>query len=316
MNALEGLLGSLLPILVTLGLGMFSRVTGLLDEVGAGTLKKVVSRITLPFVIFQAFLTADYGADMAVIFLAVMALCLITFALGFVFGKNLPGASPLLPYTLAGYEMGMLGYPLFMILAGAPHMGILAKVDLGQVLFVFSLYLFMLRRQTGEQKSLKEAGLDILKNPVMLALLSGLTLGVTGLAGRILASPLGAQITNITGFVGAPTAALILLAIGFDFRPRPALLRPVLKALALRLALSALAGGLVIWLLFAILPFDPYLLLAMLMMLILPAPFVLPVYSQSAKEKEFVSMYLSTATMVTILLFAGLLALKPLIIGA
>jgi len=195
-------------------------------------------------------------------------------------------------------------------------MGSLAKVDLGQVLFVFSLYLFMLRRQTGEQKSLKEAGLDILKNPVMLALLSGLTLGVTGLAGRILASPLGAQITNITGFVGAPTAALILLAIGFDFRPRPALLRPVLKALALRLALSALAGGLVIWLLFAILPFDPYLLLAMLMMLILPAPFVLPVYSQSAKEKEFVSMYLSTATMVTILLFAGLLALKPLIIGA
>ena len=55
MNALEGVLGSLLPILMTLGLGMLARRTGLLDEAGAGTLKKVVSRITLPFVIFQAF---------------------------------------------------------------------------------------------------------------------------------------------------------------------------------------------------------------------------------------------------------------------
>ena len=70
------------------------------------------------------------------------------------------------------------------------------------------------------------------------------------------------------------------------------------------------------FLLFLFLPFDPYLLLAMIMMLILPAPFVLPVYSHNAQEKEFVSMYLSTSTMVTILLFAVLLVIKPLIIGA
>jgi hypothetical protein len=51
------------------------------------------------------------------------------------------------------------------------------------------------------------------------------------------------------------------------------------------------------------------------MMLILPAPFVLPVYSENAQEKEFVSMYLSSYTMLTILLFAVLLVIKPLIIG-
>ena len=119
MNAFQNLLRSLLPILVTLGLGMVVRKTGLLNQGGAETLKKVVSRITLPFVIFQAFLTADYGTDMAVVFLLVLALCLITFAAGFVLRKRMPGSSPLLPFTVAGYEMGMLGYPLFLILAGA-----------------------------------------------------------------------------------------------------------------------------------------------------------------------------------------------------
>ena len=316
MNAFQNLLGSLLPILVTLGLGMVVQKTGLLNQSGAETLKKVVSRITLPFVIFQAFLTADYGTDMAVVFLLVLALCLITFAAGFVLRKRMPGTSPLLPFTVAGYEMGMLGYPLFLILAGQGHMGQLAKVDLGQVLFVFTVYLFMLRRQTGEQRGLKDAALDIVKNPVMVALLLGLLLGVTGLAGGIVASPVGPLIDSICNFVGAPTAALILLAIGFEFRLDRRLLQPVGQAILIRLAITFAAGGLITLILFLILPYDPWLLLAMLMMLILPAPFVLPVYSNNEEQREFVSMYLSSYTMLTILLFGVLLVLKPLIAGS
>jgi predicted permease len=315
MSAFQHVLGSLLPILVTLGLGMMARKTGLLTESGAETLKKVVSRITLPFVIFQAFITADYGADMAVVFLMVLALCLITFGAGFVLRRKIPGASPLLPFTVAGYEMGMLGYPLFMILAGQEHMGSLAKVDLGQVLFVFTLYLFMLRQQTGGQKGLKEALLDIAKNPVMVALVAGLALGVTGLAGAIMASPAGPLVNSVCNFVGAPTAALILLAISFEFRLNKAILRQVSQAILIRLGVTAAAGAVVTLILFLILPYDAWLLLAMLMMLILPAPFVLPVYSENAQEKEFVSMYLSSYTMLTILLFAVLLVIKPLIIG-
>ena len=315
MNAFQDVLGSLLPILLTLGLGMLARKTGLLNEAGAETLKKVVSRVTLPFVIFQAFLTADYEADMAVVFLMVVALCLVTFAAGFILRRGIPGASPLLPFTVAGYEMGMLGYPLFLILAGQENMGSLAKVDLGQVLFVFSLYLFMLRRQTGENKRLKEALLDIVKNPVMAALLAGLLLGVTGLAKPITSSALGDIIISICGFVGAPTAALILLAIGFEFRLDKALLRPVGQAILIRLGVTAAAGALATLILLLMLPFDSWLMMAMLMMLILPAPFVLPVYSENAREKEFVSMYLSSYTMITILLFGLLLVLKPLVVG-
>lgn len=315
MNAFQNVLGSLLPILVTLGLGVVARKTGLLNEAGAQTLKKVVSRITLPFVIFQAFITADYGRDMAVVFLMVVALCLITFGAGFILRKKIPGTSPLLPFTVAGYEMGMLGYPLFMILAGQENMGSLAKVDLGQVLFVFTLYLFMLRRQTGENKGLKDALLDIVKNPVMVALMAGLALGVTGLAGLIMASPAGPLLNSVCNFVGAPTAALILMAIGFEFKLDKALLRQVSQAILIRLGVTAAAGAVVTVILFLILPFDSWLMMAMLMMLVLPAPFVLPVYSENAQEKEFVSMYLSSYTMLTILLFGILLVLKPLIIG-
>lgn len=315
MNQFVHVLGSLLPVVIALLLGVLACKTRLLDDRGAQSLKTVVSRITLPFVIFQAFLSADYGADMAVVFLVVLALCLITFGAGFFLRKRIPGVNSLLPFTVSGYEMGMLGYPLFSILAGQEHMGSLAKVDLGQVLFVFTIYLLMLRRQTGGRKNLKEALGEVVTNPVMMALLLGLLLGVTGLSAHINASPAGTVIRQITSFIGAPTATLILLAIGYEFKLDRQLFKSILQAILLRLGLTFGAGLPLTLVMFLILPYSPWLLMAMLTMMILPAPFVLPVYSENEQEKDFVSAYLSAYTMLSMVLFALLLVIKPLMMG-
>ena len=315
MATIQSLLTKVLPILISLMIGRLLGKFKLLDAKGVTTIKTLVTRVTLPFVIFQAFYAVDYSLDTLIVALCVLTICLTLFALGFLLKKFVRNLTLLLPFTVTGFEMGMLGFPLFLLLAGQEKMGSIAVVDLGQEIFVFTIYLFMLRRVTGSRQSLPEAVREVMKNPVIIAVILGLLMGITGL-GRLMAGTLAGEVVDgVCGFVSAPTAVLILFSIGYDLRLDRRLLSRAMRTMLLRLACVLLIGGGLSLLLFQLIPYDPYLLLAMLLMLVLPAPFVLPVYSQSPQEAEFVSMYLSLGTMFSILLYAVLIIIKPMIAG-
>ncbi len=315
MDVIQSLLTKLLPILIALALGALIRRTDLLDAKGVAALKTVVTRVTLPFVIFQAFYKVDYTLSTLATALTVLGICLLLFALGFLLKKRFGRLTSLLPFTLAGFEMGMLGFPLFLLLAGQGNMGSIAVADLGQEVFVFTIYLFLLRRQTGEKQPLGDAVRDVAKNPVIIAVVLGLLVGVTGLGRLITGTLAGEVIDSVCGFVSAPTAVLILLSIGYDLKLERRLLRRAGLVMLLRAAAVLLVGGGLTLLLFQVIPYDPWLLLAILTMLVLPAPFVLPVYSESREEAEFVSMFLSLSTLLFVLFYAILLAVRPLIAG-
>ena len=315
MDVTQSLLTKLLPILIALALGVVIRKTKMLDAKGMAALKTVVTRVTLPFVIFQAFYKVDYTLNTFITALAVLFICLMLFGLGFILKKSFKNLTSLLPFTLAGFEMGMLGFPLFLLLAGQENMGSIAVADLGQEVFVFTIYLFMLRRQTGGEQSLREAVREVAQNPVIIAVALGLLAGITGLGRMVTGTLAGEVIESVCSFVSAPTAVLILLSIGYDLKLERKLFRRASLVMLLRAAAVLVIGGGLTLLLFLIIPYDPWLLLAMLTMLVLPAPFVLPVYSQSREEAEFVSMFLSLSTLLFILLYAVLLAMKPLIAG-
>ncbi|NLE19446.1 MAG: hypothetical protein GX623_01390 [Clostridiales bacterium] len=307
------LLTRLLPVLVALGLGVAARRTALLDGRAVSALKTVVARITLPFVILRAFYKAEYSGGTLVVAGFVLLICLVLLGAGYLLRRRFGGVSSLLPFTLTGFEMGMLGFPLFLLLAGAEHMPSAAVVDLGHEVFVFTLYLFLLRRQTGERQSLSASLRETAGNPVLLAVFLGLLLGASGLAARMEGGAVMATLDAVCEFVSAPTAVLILLAIGYELDFSALLLRRAATALLLRLLLVLLVGGGLAFLLFRFIPYDPYLLLALMMMLSLPAPFVLPVYSKEESEKAFLSVFLSLNTLAFILLYALLLILKPAI---
>ncbi len=315
MEIIQSLSTRLLPIIIALALGVLIRKTSLMDALGVAALKTIVTRVTLPFVIFQAFYKVEYSLGTLVTTLTVLVICLLLFALGFLLKKQFRNLTALLPFTLSGFEMGMLGFPLFLMLAGQANMDSLAVADLGQEVFVFTIYLFMLRKQTGEKQSLGDALREVAKNPVIIAVVLGLLVSVTGL-GRLMAGTLAGEVVDsVCGFISAPTAVLILLSIGYDLKLERRLLRRAGLVLLLRFSCVLLIGGGLTLLLFQIIPYDPWLLLAIMTMLTLPAPFVLPVYSQSQKEAGFVSMFLSLSTLLFVLFYAVLLAVKPLITG-
>ena len=60
MDKLISVISTALPVFLALAMGMMCRSKGFLTRDGVDTLKKVIINLTLPFVLFNSFATAEY----------------------------------------------------------------------------------------------------------------------------------------------------------------------------------------------------------------------------------------------------------------
>ena len=300
-------LQTVLPVLIMLCVGILCRSRSLLSREGILGLKSVVVNICLPAVLINAFATTTYGMADVLIPVGMFLVCVVAWLLGKLLGRLLALSSGLVPFLTTGFEAGMLGYALFEMLYGSARTAEFARIDLGQVLFVFTLYKVLLGMEGREKTDLGALVREMAFSPIILAIVAGVLLGATGLYASL---PAGGQglIDACTGFVSAPTAAIILLTIGYDLRLGDVPWLPVIKVVALRLAIMM---GLRALLLAALGVLWPQLDLraAVNVMFILPPPFVLPVFADAEDERVFVSGALSCSTIVAIAGFALLAAL-------
>ena len=304
MDFLLSILQTALPVFLALGLGMLCRSLKFLSREGIDALKKVVLNITLPAVLLNAFATTEYSISTAVLPVSMFLVCCLALALGFGLVKLFRGKSKLAPFIASGFEAGMLGYALFSLLFPEENVSGFAILDLGQTLFVFTLYKILL----SGKKSLKAIASDMVKTPILWAVLAGVILGATGLYGKM--GNFQPVFDGVTDFVSAPTAMIILLAVGYDLVPRDIPWKKVAGLIALRFAVMALClGGLLMlnrWVLQGLI-FPG----AAVLMCILPPPYVIPVFADEPDERVQISSGLSALTLLTMILFG----LYTIIIG-
>lgn len=299
MGTMVVLLQKVLPVFLVLALGVLCRNRALISRDGVNALKKVAVDIALPAVMFSAFATAEYSFKSVCVPLVMFALCCIALLQGFLLCRRLKIGGRLSPYIAAGFEAGMLGYALFAILFPGEKVSSFAMVDLGQVLFVFTVYKIMLAGRSNVKDALREA----LSAPTVWAILLGLLVGATGLYDALKPSGISQVLDALTDFVSAPTSVLILLAVGYDLSPSQIQWRKIGSLIGLRLGVSALLLG-------AALLLDTFVLGrmmhsgALLLMFVLPPPYVLPVFADVEDERADVSSALSALTFVSIILFA------------
>lgn len=292
-----------LPVFLTLALGMLCRKKALLTREGVDALKSVAVNITLPAVLFAAFATADYSAESIGIPILLYIICMIALALGFLAKKLFRIRGRLTPFLCTGFEAGMLGYGLFALLFKGESNSSFAIIDLGQVLFVFTLYKILL----GGRGGIKSAIHDALTSPVLWACIAGLIFGATGLFDALKPSGISGILTSVTDFLAAPTSAVILLSIGYDLVLSEIRWSRTGVIIALRIVIMGLMLG-------AALLVNRYLLNgamhtgALTLMFILPPPYVLPVFADAEDERANVSSALSALTLFSILAFAVLSA--------
>ena len=299
MENLFRILQTALPVLAALALGVLCRKLIFLTRDGVDTLKKVVVNLTLPAVVFAAFATAEYSLQTIAIPVLVFLLCCLGLVLGRLLARLLRLPGRVTPYLAGGFEAGMLGYALFALLFPQASSARFAILDLGQTLFVFTLYKALL----SGGKETKSLWKDIVNTPILWGAFAGLLVGATGLFAWMTRNGSAAVVTSLTDFLSAPTGMMILLAVGYDLDFAQIRWRETARFVVLRLAAMAI--------LFAVLLLVNRTLLhgiifegAALLLFILPPPYVLPIFADEPSQRAQISSALSALTVVTLLLFA------------
>ena len=287
-----------LPVFVMLFLGMLCRRRQLISREGIASMKTFAVNITLPAVMLSAFAAASYSRESLIVPLVIFAVCVLMLLGGHTLCRMMKIPGRLSPYLATGFEAGMLGYALFALLFPQESTSAFAMIDLGQVLFVFTLYKALLAGQGGLAGVLREAA----HAPTVWAIAAGIFIGASGLYNAMTPSGLAGVLDAVTDFIAAPTSAVILLTIGYDLVPSEIRWRRTARLAALRLLVSGVA-------LAAVLLIDRLALGSMMhpgaliLMFTLPPPYVLPVFADVEEERTDVSSALSALTLISLILF-------------
>ena len=297
------ILQTILPVVIVLAIGVILRRRHLLDRSGINALKSIVVNITLPAVLLSAFASTSYSPKDIIIPICMFAICLAAWALGRIAKKILHLNSRFVPFLTTGFEAGMLGYALFTMLYGSSRTAEFAIIDLGQVLFVFTVYKILLDRDSKEKTDGRKLLKEMLLSPIIIAIIIGVLIGATGLYHALEPSGVSRIFDACTDFVSAPTSMIILLTIGYDLVFSDIPWKDTLRAVAVRLVIMIVLGAAFIGVLKLLWP-ETDLTAAVIVMFLLPPPFVLPVFADDADQRAYVSSVLSICTLVSILGFA------------
>lgn len=298
MDKLITILQTALPVFLALGVGVFARRKQFLTRDSIDAMKKLVINVTLPFVLLSAFASADYNRAALVLPTMVFVLCCVALALGFVILRLCKVKSRLAPFLASGFEAGMLGYSLFVLLFPEHSVSTFAVLDLGQTLFVFTLFKILLSGKT----DFRAIARDMVTSPILWAVFAGVILGVTGLY-RV--PNVGRLLDATCDFLSAPTGMVILLTVGYDLVLGEIPWGKTAGYIAMRLGVMAVILAVMVLLNRIVLDgmmFEG----AALLMVILPPPYVIPVFADEPSERVSISSALSAMTVVSLLLFAAL----------
>ena len=297
------ILSMVLPVLVMILRGRLCAARGILNDERHAGLKAIIGDILLPVVLFNEFFTAQYDGKLLLVFALVFSSCLIALIAGYALKKFVRPYDRYMPLLMTSFEGGMLGYALYALVAGQDKTAIYAMVDIGQTMFAYTVFLAALKSAEGGRMTPKAMISNMVHNKACIGMTLGIVLGALGVHKLIAPTGFGAILTELIAFITAPTSALILLVVGYQLNVSRKLIRPVLTTLGLRFAVMACVMALVSLVLFAIIPYDKMLMLALMLQYTLPAPFIIPLFADLGEDGEYVSTSLSLGTLLSVLLF-------------
>ena len=307
MNSIVEVTRTVLPVVVMLVIGMICRSRQIISREGINALKRVVVNIALPAVLLGAFATTQYSFMDVIIPLLMFVVCLAAWALGRGAQKLFRLPSRFVPFLTTGFEAGMLGYALFTMLCGSARTAEFARIDLGQVLFVFTVYKILLGLESREKTDPGQLIKEMALSPIIISIAVGVLLGATGLYRALIPSGISGIFDACTDFVSAPTSAIILLTIGYDLVLGDIPWASTCQVVAVRFVIMMILRFAFLAIVHLFWP-DAGLTGAVNVMFILPPPFVLPVFADDPDQRVYVSSALSVSTLVAIIGFAVLAA--------
>lgn len=303
---LHFLVPKFLPIILLLLIGKAIKRFNFISEPSIKELKKFVVNISLPALLFFSFLNTNFQYKYILIILVVFMLNIIMLFIGRLLQAVLKIDSKYFSILFTGFEMGMLGFSLYGSVYGPENLGYIGVLDLGQEIYVWFFLTSILLSYQNDSVSIKSSLVSFIKSPVIIAIFSGILLNVLGLSGFLTENVILSGFVSTLSMLSQVTIPFILIIIGYQLNVRFSKLRLPLITIALRLSILMIFGVLINAFLFKhMLRLDDKFSIALFTLLILPPPFIIPLYmrSDNVESEEYVGNTLSLGTAFTIVGF-------------
>jgi len=299
-----------IPVILLILGGQILRQFDFLSRKAVDGIKDVVVNIGLPALLFTAFSSVKFQPKYLAVFALMFGLCAGLFFLGKLIAKIFSIESRIFPFLMTGFEAGMIGYPIFQATFGKSELYKFAIIDFGHVTYVFLVFVPMLVRMTQKQEDKESPILMFLKSPPVIGILFGLLFGTLGVFEGVSEGEFTNVILTTLNYLGALVVPLICLVIGYELRFTLNGLKKAVAATIIRLLIAVALGVVLGGLIFSkFLGFGHTFVLAFVTMLVLPPPFVTPIFltPRDEEEKQFVLNTLSVHTVATLAVYIPLI---------
>ena len=277
-------------------------------------IKKFIVNFSLPAVLFTSFLDIAFEWNYLVLMGLVFILCLLLYFYGRLTKHVFQQPWVYFPFLLTGFEFGMLGLSLFGSAYGLENFGKMAILGVPHEFFIWFVYVTLLVRETSPLPSVGSLLKSFISSPVIIAIFASILLNLTGLASWLINAYFADGLFNVIGLLAGLTAPLILLVVGYDIKIRRDNIKSSLLVVLLRLGfLIPLALLINHYILSGFLNLDRGFQIAFFTLLILPPPFIIPIFMKKEliEEKAFITNTLMLHTVASITAFIIYFALNP-----
>ncbi|MFW6138178.1 MAG: AEC family transporter [Spirochaetota bacterium] len=308
MEYLE-VLSKVVPVIVLLSLGYVLKIKQFISSPTVGEMKKLVVNVSLPALLFLAFLDVHFKAKYLVVIVVVFLVNILMLLLGGRFKRLFRVNDPYFTLMFTGFEVGMLGIPMFGAVFGVENIKYMGILDIGQELYVWFVLLGIIFSISAGSRDLKKLAASFISSPIIIAIFLGIALNTSGIQAVLKDNKLYVSVINTVELVSQLTIPLILLIIGYEINLDFHRLRLPVKIIGLRLVVLlplALFIGKALFLNRLNLPGIYYM--ALLSMFILPPPFVIPLFARDERhDHSYIYNTLSVGTVVFVLLYVILI---------
>ncbi len=307
MDIASRIVEKLLPVFMLIFLGWVLKKKAFFAEETIDDLKRIIVSISLPAILFTAFLSIDLQTAYAVVFAVIFTVCVFLYLAGKMLSKATGPENKYLPFLLTGFEFGMMGTVFFGAVFGLENIGYIGIIALGHELFIWFVYVTLLKSSTGAKADFRGILRSFSRSPVIIAVCAGLLLNVLGAGNFMSTFPSATAFLEALEYLGTLTVPLILLIIGWNLEFNRKMVRDSLVPVLFRFVLVVASAIIIDQFLFKrVLHLDPLFSAALYIFFLLPPPYILPLYIPRGETKEITAAnnFLVLYTLVSIAAFS------------
>jgi predicted permease len=300
----------LMPVFLILFAGAVLRKTRLFPADFIPALKTLVVTLTLPATLFLSFLTMELRFDYLAVSAATFLFLGVLYAVGILYRRT--GISPreFTEFFHTCFEFGMLGVALFAGIFGSENLYAFLLLGLGHELFAWFFYVPSMQAKSGGRMNLSSILRSFISSPAMAAIILALILNATHLFDAVSSTAVSQGFIASLEVISAATSPLILIIIGYEIKVEKAGLGESLRLIAVRMATIAVLGTAFVFLAHRfIMEIDSIMLYAFITFLILPPPFIIPIFlpKSAVEQNRFLNNAIVLHTIISLVLYAVIL---------